>query len=261
MQDKEFDDLFRSRLENFQAEPSAQMWKNIGSGLGASKRRSILPILGIAASVLVLMAAGILFIPKKAAVKPVHRDSNNAAVNQLKPTIAQPESVNAVSSSENKQEQAAAAQSPVRHAGTAHQQKLIPPAVNSTVHGQPIIADTEPLKSEKQPAMAVVTARTENNTPVIVLDAAPSVVKHTTDDATISIPPPPVSASMATLAEKVTKPAVKKHGVRNFGDLVNLVVAKVDKRKDKLIQFSDADDDESIISAVHIGALRIKKDN
>jgi hypothetical protein len=42
---------------------------------------------------------------------------------------------------------------------------------------------------------------------------------------------------------------------------VNLVVAKVDKRKDKLIQFSDSDDDGSVITAVHLGALKIKRDN
>jgi hypothetical protein len=69
-----------------------------------------------------------------------------------------------------------------------------------------------------------------------------------------------VLASTPVPVEK-TKPVAKKHGIRNFGDLVNLVVAKVDKRKDKLIQFTDSDDDESMISAVHIGAVKIKRDN
>ena len=68
MQDKEFDDLFRSKLDNFELEPSAQVWQNIDNELSGRKRRSIFPILSIAASVLILLTAGILFIPKKGVV-------------------------------------------------------------------------------------------------------------------------------------------------------------------------------------------------
>ena len=58
--------------------------------------------------------------------------------------------------------------------------------------------------------------------------------------------------------EQTSKP-VKKHGIRNFGDMVNLVIAKVDKRKDKVIEFSDTDDGDSI-TGINLGVIKIKKE-
>jgi hypothetical protein len=94
--------------------------------------------------------------------------------------------------------------------------------------------------------------------PIEITEATSAAVKRTDDNSAISLPAQSVLASNQPAK---TKPTAKKHGIRNFGDIVNLVVAKVDKRKDKLIQFSDADDDGSVISAVHLGALKIKRDN
>ena len=47
-------------------------------------------------------------------------------------------------------------------------------------------------------------------------------------------------------------------GIRNVGDVVNLIVNKVDKRKDKFIQFR-TDDDDSSISAINIGPFKFGK--
>ena len=71
----------------------------------------------------------------------------------------------------------------------------------------------------------------------------------------------PVLASAQPTVAKENKPVVKRRGIHNIGDLVNLVVAKVDKRHDKLVVFSNTDDDESTITAFHLGALKIKRDN
>ncbi|RYE28502.1 MAG: hypothetical protein EOP42_16695 [Sphingobacteriaceae bacterium] len=60
----------------------------------------------------------------------------------------------------------------------------------------------------------------------------------------------------ATPAEKV-----KHKHIRSFGDVVNLVMAKVDKREDKLIQFTDTDDgDESTVTGINLGIINIKKE-
>ena len=68
MQDKEFDDLFRSKLDNFEMEPSAQVWQNIDAELdGKKKKGSLFTLLSIAASIIMLIATGILFMPKKVA--------------------------------------------------------------------------------------------------------------------------------------------------------------------------------------------------
>ena len=218
-------------------------------------------MLGIAASVLLFLIAGILFIPKKEVVKHNHPDSNSVAVNQIKPVVVKPENVNTVTTSDKNEEQVAAVQGPVTHISSSHQLKVIATPVNPKEQEQQVIAKEEPVKPEQQPVLAVLNNRIDENTKPIELEAAPSTIKKADHDATISIPSQPMLASTPVPVDKAAKPMVKKHGIRNFGDLVNLVVAKVDKRKDKLIQFSDSDDDESVISAVHLGALKIKKDN
>ena len=261
MQDKEFDDLFRSKLDNFEVEPGAQVWQNIDTELNGRKRKSIFPVLSIAASVLILLIAGILFTPKKGVVKHNPVDSNNVAANKAKPTIVKPENVNPVATSVNREEQVAAVQTLVKHAASTHQPKVIVTLVEPNGQDQQVIAKEEPVKPEQQPVLAVANTKTEDNIKPIELEAALSAVKKADHDATINIPLQPVLASAPVPAGKATKPVARKHGIRNFGDLVNLVVAKVDKRKDKLIQFTDSDDDESMISAVHIGAVKIKRDN
>src|SRR5580698_7427927 len=66
MQDKDFDELFRAKLDGFETEPSANVWPGIAGGLDSSKRRrSLAPWLSIAASIVVLAGAGLFFIPKK----------------------------------------------------------------------------------------------------------------------------------------------------------------------------------------------------
>jgi hypothetical protein len=246
MQDKEFDDLFRSKLDNFEVEPSAQVWQNIDTELSGRKRKSIFPMLGIAASVLILLIAGILFIPKNRAVKHNRPDSNKVAVNKVRQAIVK---------------QVAALKIPVKHINKVSQSEKMKNTIGSKAQYAQVIAKEETVKPEQQPVLAAVNKKAEDDTKQIELDPAPSALKHNDNDATISIPSQPVLALAQTPAEKVPKPAVKKRGIHNFGDLVNLVVAKVDKRKDKLIQFTDTDDDESMISAVHLGTLKIKKDN
>ncbi len=80
MQDKEFDDLFRSKLDGFEAGPSARVWAGIDAELSGKRRKKILaPYLSIAASIIVLVAAGILFIPEKGKVTGKHPVQYNTA--------------------------------------------------------------------------------------------------------------------------------------------------------------------------------------
>jgi hypothetical protein len=80
MQDKEFDDLFRSKLDGFEVKPSVGVWDNIALDLSAGKRKKILlPFLSIAASIIVLVSAGILFIPQKQNVISKHPVKNKTA--------------------------------------------------------------------------------------------------------------------------------------------------------------------------------------
>jgi hypothetical protein len=45
--------------------------------------------------------------------------------------------------------------------------------------------------------------------------------------------------------------------IRSIGSLVNFVIAKVDKREDKLIEFKDSDEG-SEVSGINLGLVKIK---
>jgi hypothetical protein len=90
MQDKEFDKLFSSKLEGLEIEPSAKVWKGINGELSGNKRKSLIPFLSIAASIIVLIAAGVLFIPKKDSVVkiPVKKQLAVNNAEKVKPEIS-----------------------------------------------------------------------------------------------------------------------------------------------------------------------------
>ncbi|HEY9000364.1 MAG TPA: hypothetical protein VIM89_03345 [Mucilaginibacter sp.] len=259
MQDKEFDDLFRSKLGGFEVQPSAEVWQNIDAELAGKRKKSIFPMLSIAASVLILLVAGILFIPKKGVMKHNKQDTNVVA--KANPAVVKPESTKPVTSSESQQEQVATVETPVKNTIKANQPKIKTNIAEYKEQANPSIVKT--VKTDDQPLIAsTVTPKQDEvvkQEPIELTEATSATIKNAEDNSAVSLPAQPVLAS--NQPAKTTKPVVKKRGIRNFGDIVNLVVAKVDKRKDKLIEFKDNDDDESIISAVHLGALKIKRDN
>ena len=120
------------------------------------------------------------------------------------------------------------------------------PEVEKKVEPQQTIAAVEP------PRKADITQ------PVVPGPETPLVTKTTTENVGQTKAAPQVTAQLPA-TDQATKPA-KRRGIHNFGDLVNIVVAKVDKRKDKAIQFTDSDDDESTVTAVNIGPVKINKD-
>jgi hypothetical protein len=269
MQDKEFDDLFQSKLDNFEMEPSAQVWQNIDAELdGKKKKGSLFTLMGIAASIIILIGAGILFMPKKVANNSNQHKNDKLAHNQVKPTVVKPENNTPVNIQPVKAEQVANAKVPAKPIERAHHSKKIEAPVASTKEDNQLIAKTEPVKPEpvkadEQPILAAVP---DQKNEVKNTGTQPAEIPVTTKQPEeIKVPAiqtqQPVLASAQTPAVKQNKPVAKRRGIHNFGDLVNLVMAKVDKRKDKLIEFTDTDDDGSTITGVHLGAIRIKRDN
>ena len=140
MQDKEFDDLFRSKLGDFEVQPSAEVWQNIDAELAGKKKKSVFTLLSIAASVLILLTAGILFIPKKGAVKQGKPDTNVVA--KANPSTVKPENVKPVNSPEAQQEQLAVVVTPVKNTMKVNQPKIKTNAVENKEQVNPSIAKT-----------------------------------------------------------------------------------------------------------------------
>jgi hypothetical protein len=258
MQDKEFDEVFKGKLDGFEAEPSAKVWMGIDSTLDEkSRKKAIMPWLSIAAGIVVLVSAGILFIPKK--TTPEH--NNRVVKTQRAPVVSQPKQETVINTPALQTQIAVApvtAEPMIRH--TKKIEKVITPVVQPTE----VIAKTEAAKTVEQRILAAAPQKHEQvMQPAVPGDETPLLVKQTPDNSVPGQQTKP--ALIAQQQTPVTKPAVaatpKRRGIHNFGDLVNLVVAKVDKRKDKALEFSDDDEDESTLTAVNIGPVKIKKED
>ena len=51
----------------------------------------------------------------------------------------------------------------------------------------------------------------------------------------------------------------KKRSISGLGGLINAIVAKVDKREDKIVEFTESNDDGALLSSVNLGLVKIKK--
>jgi hypothetical protein len=261
-QDKEFDDLFRSKLDNFEIEPTAQVWPNINAELDRKgRKKSAFFMLRIAASVILLLVAGILFIPKKD--NPENKPGkNNLVVNHTAgAAVKDAKNTSPVNPPTKKEEQVIAVVVPVSRIAKFHPDKKIAVPVSYKNQDAPVIVKTEPVKADQQQALAALPQKSaETIKPVVPGIETPLTVKQVDTDQTQTIKAAPALASAQIPLTKQSTPVTRKHGIRNMGDLVNLVLARVDKRKDKAIEFTDTDDDESVITAVNMGPFKIKKD-
>jgi hypothetical protein len=255
MQDNEFDGLFRDKLNGFESEPSEKVWPRIDGELD-KKKIALLPWLSVAASIVVLVSAGILFIPKG------HKDDhtgNNVAKNHTAPvTVKQTEQV-AVSTAPVEKDEPAKQEQKIN---TKRYEKMAV-APSAPVKTDETIVKNEPVKLAEQPAViaSVVPPKTEPVKQGAVPGSGTPLIAEQNVNADSAMNAKPMLIAKAQPQVKPETPAVKKHGIRNFGELVNLVVARVDKRKDKAVKFTDEDDgDGSTLTAVNIGPVKIGKE-
>jgi cytoskeletal protein RodZ len=258
MQDKEFDDVFRSQLENFEAEPSERVWTGIDDELDSSRRRKLwIPILRVAAVLVVVATAGIIVIQQRQTVIPKPGKKPALAVNQPK-AIVKPVSV-----APEKEAEPVAQPEPIK-------KEVLQPA-NSIAKVVAAKRGTAPAAIEKA---AVVADKSEEQIVrpqlVAMADATPATeIKHAVvpnNDVPLAIKDPePIINSTITKpvlaqAPSPDQPArpVKHKGIHSFGDLVNLVANKVEKQK--AASALDEDDDDSAVAKINRGIQRVRQE-
>lgn len=260
MQDKEMDNLFRSKLEGFEAEPSAGVWANISHGLSgaSSRRKSLAPFLRIAASIAILVTAGLLFLPK-AKVKMDQPGKKLAHTQYVTKAPSTQQTSVIVKINPVAQQQIAAIQS--RHQlVTAHHPAKIQQTNAIIIKEQPV---TDPDKTATiiNDQQAPVIAKVAPQTPVshaVVPDAV--LNNKPADDTPEFIAKPAVVLASNTPAENdIAQMPAKKRRIHGLGGLINMVVASVDKRKDKIIEFTDTDEGDTV-TGINLGFVKVKKE-
>ena len=256
MQGNELDELFRSSLDELEIQPSAHVWTGITRHLDASKRkRSLVSVLSIAAGIVLMLTIGMLFIPKQIKVNKQHPLANRVVKSMS--LVTKTPSVVLSNKQQNKKTEKAVIAS-ANHLAAAKFERL----------GNSNRADmdkTKKLKAQKEKLAKV------NSDPDVVLAArgdelASAVVPDHTGDE-ISAKPAIHDLSLlenkpqlAVLATKPVKAPIKKRRIRSMGDVFNVVIAAVDKRKDKFIEFSNTDEDDATITGINLGIIKVKKE-
>lgn len=264
MQDKDFDKLFSSKFEDFEAEPSPMVWKNIAGGL--EDKKAILPwatYLSVAAGIMLVFTVGWLFLQKDLHTGEkhhnyaslVHRDMVKPVISATMaptPKQAEPALVDSVSGNRPSVSRMAS--------NSNHPHKSVLPVNKVTVLAS---NKTDDMVKASQPAVNA-------NPPLVAKTVTPANIQAEPIMPDVQLSPKTIDAGAATLAEKPaviistekeTEGPVKKRGIHNLGGLINALVSKIDRRQDKFIEFSDGvdDDAETTVTGVNMGPIKFKK--
>lgn len=247
IRDKDFDQLFKDAFADAEVTPSRDLWSNIESEIIPKKKR-IIPIYWLsAAAVLLIATIGVLVYQQQNTGSGGKHLANNT-IKKTKSVVQEPVVKDA----------SAAIVAPVEN--IAPVLPVRPKAVSA-------IAKTK-VKQEVKPAVEqprIVTApdMQKQETVIAKVEEPKKDIKTKIEEAILKPREEIVTAVVATPVktdDPVNENEQSNKGIRNVGDVVNLIVNKMDKRKDKLIQFR-TDDDDSSLASINIGPFKIGKRN
>ncbi|WP_090473279.1 hypothetical protein [Mucilaginibacter sp. OK268] len=252
MQGNELDELFRSSLDELEMQPSAHVWTGIAAELDAGKRkRSLVSFWSIAAGIVLALTIGVLFMPKQVRVNKQDPLANRI-VKQTSPVTKTIPVVLADQQQNKKVTKAVIA--PTNHLAAVKLERLN----NKADKTKKLRVQQEGLAKINNEPQAVLTSRGDDLASAVIPD-------HTGDE--ISVKPAihdlsllESKSQLAALTIKPVKAPVKKHRIRSMGDVFNVVIAAVDKRKDKFIEFSNTDEDDATITGINLGIIKVKKE-
>ncbi len=254
MQDKEVDDLFQSKLSDFESQPSPNIWKHIENELdNMQKRRIWIPILSIAASVFGLFSLVVILIQFN---KEDHKTNgityltynhhqNNFKITPstkqlLKQTTVEAPNLKGFKVSNNSKG--------VYIRTSEVKSKQIVSEGDSNSDSIRVSQDEQtmnyPIKVNQ-----VSNILSDSNTKFINVPSVLVNIKH-------ELNTPEASQQDNQFIIKPKKTTQNK--IRNLGELINALVAKVDKRKDKFIEFTESDEGSNI-TELNLGIFKIKK--
>ncbi len=246
MQDKDLDQLFRFKLEELEAEPSARVWAGISKELDEPKRPdSLVVLLRIAATVVMLICAGLFLLPKQQA--KLHKLKNKVAINL---PVKKQHNITAI----NKISQVNTV-AQVRRTNTAKLPKASIAAHHTTWQATPLIAE-QPVKTDPAKNQQVLAAVETNHISKPVVPDKDVPLANKTLVAVIAVKP--VLPLAAATDKETNQTPVKKRKIHGLGGFINAVVGVIDKREDKIIEFTDIDEGNTV-TGINLGIITVKK--
>jgi len=251
--DKEFDHLFKAGLADAEVKPPASLWDQIEPQIAARKKRKMPYRWMAAASVVVALSAGIIFMQSA--------DQPNYVQQSVKNDLKTTSDLKAGS------EKAAVKENAAKQAVDADQ----PDVVVKTSATESLSAEVIPTPLEETSTPSV---RQNEKTLIAMQPLAPEPhLIHTTpaqqaeQTVELAVAAPDMGTALASTENPTATALDEEHNaeqperarIRNAGDLVNFVVDKLDKREQKILEFKTDDDDNSSLIAINIGPFKLNQ--
>lgn len=243
IQDKDLDQLFKEKLTDATVDPPAALWANIEQQIEPKRKRSF-PIYWMAAALAVVaISAGLLFNKED---KIQLHGRPEIVTTEIKPS-------GEVKESPAKQPVVTPVQEASKGPEAAH------PAVRQ--QSEKVLIAMQPSAPKVHLKHINTTKKQELKVTEMKTEVGP-VLQKTDLLAQVN---PATAVTAAAIADQgvIEQAAVsnERNGINNIGDLVNLVVEKVDKREKKFIQFKSDDEDNSSLVAINIGIIKFNGKN
>lgn len=244
IQDKDFDQLFKNAFEDAEISPSRDLWGSIERGIEPKKKRMI-PVYWLSAAAVLLIATVGFLVYQQQEVNP------KQFANHVEPKVTKP--VNEAQAVQDSDETVRVPK------------EQLEPTLPTTLKSVDQVAKTtvkENAKVVEKQKIVTAPEMQKQETRIAKVEEPKEDIKAKIEDAVSKVNQETVLASTATASrtDEVIEDdnQVESKGIRNVGDVVNLIVNKVDKRKDKFIQFR-TDDDDSSLSSINIGPFKFGK--
>jgi hypothetical protein len=253
--DKDLDKLFQQRFENLKVEPSNEVWGKISNTLDnkVSGKHSFSTSWMAAASVILVITAGLWFTRPVVKIK---LQSSSPIIVKEKVQVSVPQ-LKKESITEPVQEELILAELKPRLTEFANEK----PAGSDNK----LLTETSQATPELKPAV--------EQAPIVIASAIVKKLIFTKPKQLVKVPErysgdqSLLDVTQADMIAKVDRPddhtlnEERVHNgnkrIRSIASLVNFVIAKVDKREDKLIEFKDGIEG-SEVSGINLGLVKIK---
>ncbi len=253
--DKELDKLFQQRFGDLEIEPSAAVWEKITGTMDQKRRKSAFPSFWMAAaSIVVLISAGLLYFRPQEVIRlqgsteiaqNIEDNSSRPELNEPSGSIIEPFNGTQIEKTDlpdfnlvNASEVKSSEYSLVQKTPVSEPEVKVPAP-------EPVLIASEPVKkfNQVQPKKAVKVPN-----------------RYSGDQSALDVTQPDMMAKADFSEDEIDPDESEVRGqrkIRSIGSLVNFVIAKVDKREDKLIEFKDSDEG-SEVSGINLGLVKFK---
>lgn len=248
MLDKDFDAFFKSSFEDFEVAPATDSWSKISEKINTKPRKQKFPLFWTAAaSILIVLGVGIGLLNKPSEVIKLRPDGETEMMENLaqeqKPIIS---TVDEQPVKKNIEKQISKIRATEKLAVTDN----IASDINTNeieVADERVTSELKTVKNIKQVRSKLITERLLEEQDIAPLKKEVAVTLLENEGTFI-----------ASVASNKNNPG-RKLTISSVGDLVNFVVAKVDKRDEKIIKMTKTEESDNEITGINLGLFKFRK--